>query len=292
MTVPSAGPGPGDDPLDRLDARQRTLLDVWLPGAVVLADHSWGLVPTRVLEVEHAGERYAVKAAGPDDTHLPRELEAHRRWTGPWVRAGRGPELVHADPGARLLVTRWVPGVLAVGTPAQHDPGVHRQAGALLAALHAQERVVDADLEARENARALAWLDRPHGLEPDAVRRVRDVLAAWSPGPVTTVPAHGDFQPRNWVVDAGVVRVIDLGRAALRPAASDLVRMSAQEWRDDPSLADAFVEGYGSDPRDAATWWVTSLREGVCTAGWARMVGDAPFEAQGLRMVDEALARL
>jgi Ser/Thr protein kinase RdoA (MazF antagonist) len=60
------------------------------------------------------------------------------------------------------------------------------------------------------------------------------------------VPTHGDWHPRNWIVDdAGVVRAIDLGRADLRPAATDLLRLSSRELRGDPTLEAAFLDGYG-----------------------------------------------
>ncbi len=65
--------------LGSLSARQRALLDQWLPGASVEKEHSWGLVETTVLELTHAGSRFIVKAGGHDDHHIERELDAHLR---------------------------------------------------------------------------------------------------------------------------------------------------------------------------------------------------------------------
>ena len=48
-----------------LTERQRALLQDWLPGASVVADHSWGLVGTVVLELEVDG----------DETELEIELK-------------------------------------------------------------------------------------------------------------------------------------------------------------------------------------------------------------------------
>jgi Ser/Thr protein kinase RdoA (MazF antagonist) len=68
------------------------------------------------------------------------------------------------------------------------------------------------------------------------------------------VPTHGDWQPRNWVVREGLVSAIDFGRAALRTAASDLVRLAAQPFVGRPDREAAFFEGYGTDPREPEVW--------------------------------------
>lgn len=104
------------------------------------------------------------------------------------------------------------------------------------------------------------------------------------------MPTHGDWQPRNWVVHKGVVSVIDLGRADLRPALTDFARLAAQQFRTDPALEAAFLHGYGDDPREPAAWRRNRIREAIATAVWAHQVGDEPFETQGHRMIAEALA--
>jgi hypothetical protein len=274
-----------------LDERQEQLLGAWLPGFVVVRDHSWGLVGTTVLEVVHDERTLLVKAGDAADHHLAREIHAHEQWLGPWVEAGRAPALVRADPGAKLLVREWLPGSLVLGSPAADDPRTYVQAGSLLARLHGQASRVDDEHEARENARTLRWLDTPHRIDPRTADRVRALVATWPSEPVTLVPTHGDWHPRNWLVDAGEVRVIDLGRAAWRPAMTDLARLATQDFARDPRLEAAFLEGYGPDPRSPAAWSRVRVREAVGTAAWAHQVGDSAFEAQGLRMLDEALTR-
>lgn len=276
--------------LDELPDRQRELLHRWLPGAQVVRDHSWGLVERHVLEVVHEGERYVVKAGGPDDHHMDRELRAHREWLRPWTSRGRGPELVHFDQGARLLVTRHLPGQLVEGSPAADDPDVFRQAGELLALLHEQSSVVDSDYEAREARRSLQWLGERHRIAPDVEERLRAEIATWNTDVATSlVPTHGDWQPRNWLVHDGVVSIIDFGRADLRPAFSDFARLAVQDFRRDPTLAAALLEGYGADPREPEAWHRQQVREAIGTAVWAHLVGDERFEAQGHRMIAEAL---
>lgn len=273
-----------------LSTRQRDLLADWFPGARVVRDHSWGLVARTVLEIEHDGATYIVKAGGPDDHHMTRELRAHREWLSPWTSRGRAPVLVHHDDAALLVVTRFLPGQLVEGTPAAEDPDVHRQAGILLVQLHDQPCVVDEHYEVRENQKMIAWLDREHRITPDVEQRLRDEIAAWPEPPATLVPTHGDWQPRNWLHHEGIVSVIDFGRADLRPAYTDLGRLAAQDFGRDPGLERAFLDGYGSDPREPAAWQRQRIREAIGTAVWAHLVGDERFEAQGHRMIAEALA--
>lgn len=276
--------------LDSLSRQQRALLDQWLPGASVAKDHGWGLVETTVLEVTWSGSRFIVKAGGAGDHHIERELHAHVNWLKPWTSAGRAPILEYGDAAAKLLVTRYLPGELVLGTDYADAPCTYRQAGELLAVFHAQTTVTDDDYERRENDKSLAWLSGPHRIAPSTVERLRAEIAAWPTPPANLVPTHGDWQPRNWLVHNDVVSVIDFGRAAMRPALTDFARLAAQEFRRDPHLENAFLDGYGADPRETHAWHRTRVREAIATAAWAFRVGAEAFEAQGHRMITEALA--
>ena len=278
-----------------LDEAQRAWVLDRMPGAVVLRDMSWGLVDTTVLRVRSSAGDAVVKAAGPSDTHLPREIAAHGGYTAPLVATGHAARLRDASAQVRVILLDFLPGDLVLGTDAEWHPTVHAQAGALLRRLHTQSSRSDAGYEARVNERALRWLDGEHRVDPAVAARARGILSDDSAPPVDLVPTHGDWQPRNWLNDDGVVRVIDFGRFAFRPAATDLVRLAAQQWRGRPDLEGAFfeghgtVEGYGSDPRDPDRWRMDALREAIGTACWAFQVGDEAFEAQGHRMLAEAL---
>ena len=120
--------------------------------------------------------------------------------------------------------------------------------------------------------------------------RLRVEIASWPTPTATLVPTHGDWQPRNWLIHEGVVSVIDFGRAAMRPAMSDFVRLAAQDFRRAPSLEAAFLEGYGCDPREPSAWYRNRVREAISTAAWAYRVGDETFEALGHQMISDALA--
>ncbi|MBF4606587.1 phosphotransferase [Curtobacterium sp. VKM Ac-1393] len=275
-----------------LDDHQIAFVLRTLPDAVLVADDSWGLLDTRVLHVVAGDHAWTVKASGPDNTHFPRELEAHRTVTDTLRAAGDTGALVSADEQHRVLVLERVPGHLALGTADEHAPEVHRQAGALLRRLHDQGTRHDPSFLLHEQAKALRALDAPHRISPDVVARTRAALRALPtdhPGE-PLVPTHGDFHPRNWIVDDGRLRVIDFGRFGWRPASFDLTRLAVLHWQHDPTLEAAFFDGYGDDPRKPGAWRWLQLREAVGTATWAYAVGDEGFEAQGHDMLRRALA--
>jgi aminoglycoside/choline kinase family phosphotransferase len=271
-----------------VDQRQRELLAEWLPRAEVVKDLSWGLVGTTVLELLQDGNRYVAKAGDDADSNIAHELEAHQTWLKPWTAHNRAPELVHGDEQAKLILTRYLPGELVEGTDHERDPETYRQAGELLAQLHRQPAVED-DFEAGENEKALAWLAKPHRIAPDVVDQLRMLIGSWPTPTTELVPTHGDWQPRNWLIHDGTVSVIDFGRAGLRPAYADFGRLAAQQFRTDPTLERAFLDGYGADPRDPESWQRQRIREAIGTAAWAHQIGDETFERQGLRMLTEVL---
>ena len=279
--------------LSDLDDPVVALLQGWLPGAVLERDHSWPLGQRHVFEVRHEESLYAVKVGGPQDHHMAREIRAHHEWAEPWAALGRGPSMIGSDLDLGVVVTRWLPGRLVEGGDTAADPDSFRQAGELLALFHGQLSVVATDHERRETDRALSWLDRPHRIDGHTEARLRDELRAWDVDVTTTLcPTHGDWQPRNWLVHEGVVSVIDLGRVDLRPAATDFVRLAAQDFASDPALEKAFFSGYGDDPREEWSWRRMRLREAIGTATWAFQHGDEAFEQQGHHMIAEALGSL
>jgi thiamine kinase-like enzyme len=159
----------------------------------------------------------------------------------------------------------------------------------MLAEFHGQASRRDDDYEARMTQKALASLESPHRIPPETVTRLRKLLLDAKPETVTLVPTHGDWQPRNWLINDSIVRAIDFGRFDWRPALTDFARLAVRQFAANPTLEAAFLDGYGSDPRASDLWHILQIREAIGTAVWAYQVGDEPFEIEGHRMIEDVL---
>lgn len=276
-----------------LDSRQQALLAQWAPHAKLAADLSWGLVDSTVFHMAAGEQEIIVKAGGPDNAHIAREITAHETAVPLLAERGWASRLLHADRDARILVTTYIPGTLIDTGPLESDPAILRQAGEILAVLHGSDSMIDPTIEQNLMKAALRWLDRPNGIEPITADRARAVLSAYQPGPVTVVPSHGDYSGRNWLQTRSGIAVIDFGRFGHRPARQDLLRLFFRRWHDHPADREHFLEGYGSGSAiEGHEWWLDVLREAVATAGWAHKVQDRAFEEMGLRFIDIALGEL
>lgn len=138
----------------------------------LVSDMSWGQVDTRVLRVMAGTEHFVVKAAGPSNHHIGREISAHETATGPLLSRDLCARLVGADRDSNILVTTFVRGELVEGTPAELSPEVQAQAGALLRAFHSQSARLDDEYEARVTHQALQRL-RPRPSHPGRHRGSR-----------------------------------------------------------------------------------------------------------------------
>jgi hypothetical protein len=274
----------------RLAPQQHAIAERWLSEAELVEDVSWGQMDTVVLHLRAAAGDCILKAGGPANHHIGREIAAHLGFTGPWVADGRAARMHRHDDRANLLLLEYLSGELVQDTPAENDPGVYRQAGAMLAAFHSQGTRADDDYEVRMNLKMLDWLDRPHRIAPETVNRLRAILLSAEPEPVVLVPTHGDWQPRNWLIDSSVVRAIDFGRFDWRPAFTDFARLAVRQFARNPALETAFLDGYGSDPRTPDLWRMLLLREAIGTAVWAYQVGDERFEQEGHQMIENVLS--
>ncbi|GAB4098995.1 aminoglycoside phosphotransferase family protein [Sinomonas halotolerans] len=276
------------------------LLREWFGEWELVEDMSWGLQGIHVLRIE-TGSGPAVVKASETGHHIQREARAHRQMTGPLMalEPARTPRLLHADPRAGILATAWLPGRLVEGSPHARSPEVFRQAGELLALVHVpREQTASYDPAALHKAGD--FLERAGGLAPACqLAAVGRLLDAHRTEQRWLCATHGDYQPRNWIVDGGapasgpgLVSVIDWGRAGYRPWATDLVRLEHQcfqDAHDGARLRAAFYAGYGRDPartREAAgTWLLDNVLQALGTMVWAHDVGDAAFEEEGRRML-------
>ena len=269
---------------------QQSLLLSWLGDFTVMQDHSWPLQDTTVLQVAAPdGHEYIVKASITSH-HIRREIAAYSRGL-PGLH-GRVPTLKHASPEAGLLVTGYLPGTLVAGTSSESDPRTYREAGVLLSRIHLPAGISRSYSSALA-ARTGSLIQRAHGLLPGETHsRLQEALDSLEPGPAALVTTHGDYQPRNWLDDDGLIKVIDFGRAELRPWVHDLVRLSHQQLLAQPMLAAAFHEGLGrvvTTQEEHHLWTMENLNQSVGTVVWAHDVGDAVFERQGVEMVTRVL---
>lgn len=278
---------------------QRRWLTSVLGHHEIVEDLSWPGSPSSVWSVADSSNRsFVVKvSAGAMKHHIAREIDAHETVVPSLAATEDAQPFVAASRDLGMLVVGRLPGELVAETDAATDPRTHHDAGALLVRIHGAERPVpetnwrtDHRYEAVQNEQIRRWLAATHRIPLDRQRAVEAVLDRQEHRPVTVVPTHGDWQPRNWLIDArsGRVRVIDFGRFAWRPAQTDLVRCWSNEWRDRPELEAAHLDGYGGDPRDD-TWPLECLRQAVSTAAWAHQMGDEAFEQHGLDMIDRVL---
>lgn len=275
-----------------LSSVQAASLERWLPGWTAVADHSWGLIGTTVLEVVADSSRYIVKAGDEADIHIARELRAHREFLTPFVAGVEVSLLIHADSAAKILVFGFLSGDLAEGTRAASEKWLYTEAGRFLARLHGQFAVADPDYPARQIARAERWLREPWSDERLKRPAAGALLELADAIPSMVAPNHGDFSPRNWLVDGDALRVIDFGRAELRPPATDLHRLSTRSFLSNRALEEAFFDGYGADPREEQAWAAVRLCEAIGTIGWAHQVRDTAFEREGVRELGHVLTRL
>lgn len=301
MTGRSVSGMPSDTPLT---AVQRGLVDAWFGDWELLEDHSWGIQGIHVLRIS-TGRGPVVIKASETSHHIVREARAHRQMTGPLLALDppRSARLLHADTRAGVLAATWLPGRLVEGGPHERSPEAFRQAGELLALVHVpRERTASYDPAALHKVGD--FLARAHGLAPAPHLRIAERLAAaHRPAPRWLYATHGDFQPRNWVLDGdpaagGLVSLIDWGRAGYRPWVTDLVRLEHQSFQAGPRqsahdaarLRAAFYAGYGRDPTsEPGSWLLDNLLQALGTVVWAHEVGDAPFEDEGRRMLARAV---
>lgn len=274
--------------LDNVSSR---LVEQHLSEPELIDDLSWGIVDTKVLRVRGDDRDVIVKTAGPGNHHIGREITANESYTTPLVSSKRTGTLIAADRAANTLILSYQPGTLVEGTGHEFDPDVYAQAGSVLRDFQGQSSRVDDDYEARVTDRAVRWLDSDHRISPEIEAEARSILVLYRPLPIVVVPTHGDWQPRNWLIHDGRVRIIDFGRFAFRPPSTDLCRIAMKQWREGAGLETAFLDGYGHDPRDERTWLIDLLREAIGTACWAFQVGDDAFEAHGHRLLDELITR-
>lgn len=270
--------------------RQQSILTSWLGRYEVVVDHSWPLQDTTVLQVKDVQGHQLIIKASETSHHIRREIAAYSR--GMPGLDGRVPVMLQSAADARLLITRFLPGTLVAGTPAEQEPETYRQAGVILAALHQPAGTSHSYVRALKTKTG-SIIKRAGSLLPrQTLEQLTVALDGIVAGPAELVTTHGDYQPRNWLTDDGETKVIDFGRAELRPWVHDLVRLSHQQFLGHPRLSEAFYKGLGrtvESGQDRQLLRLESLNQAIGTVVWAHDVGDPVFERQGVEMVERVL---
>lgn len=207
--------------------------------------------------------------------------------------AGLSPPVVRCDPGARLLVTRWV-APRYLGRPLRSGPAVAAVARAL-ALLHGLPAPHDLrQLRFDEQARALEQAFEPDA-EAEALRaQALEVFAVLRGTAEPPVLCHHDLNPLNLLHDReGRLWLVDWEYAGLGDAAIDLASYASQHGlaaRQRRSLLEAYARAgrpLAEGRLDLARWAFDYVQW-----AWYRAALAPPEGAVDHRVARERAARL
>ncbi len=291
--------GPNHPSNAQLRSRIETLFD----GPVQFEDRSRTFGRAHVVwrVSTHSGEAFFAKQH-ESPLHFGRALMAHERWF---------PELKHIDSLAlphavavdydlHLIVVKEIEGQI-VDNVSPHDQLIAmRLAGRILRAVHdVDDRLNQGDSEAAHRAMAVKYTGiLPGEVSAEEEAWIRSIASDTSIfRHARAVPTHGDFSPRNWILQSAecgpVLGVIDWERARHHAWIHDIVRMMHDYWAREPAGRDAFFAGYGRTPSDAEErqiLWSSALMAGASVA-WARTFGDRHYEQLNRDLLARLMAR-
>lgn len=228
----------------------RNLLSTVTDTYTVTAEHPRrDSLRSSVWEIEGPdGTRWFAKQNAGPKLHR-REVDSYLHWTTA-LRPDRAPKLVASNAETRTVLVSAVPGqsLDKLRLPAEQEREAYRQAGLLLARLHAatgheSPATAETDWDTRLE-KLLAGAERY--VTPDDIALLR-VLVKQAPRASRVVTAHGDYMPKNWMWDEREqrLRVIDFERTQREPAERrDLSRLHYRVLHHQPDLAAAFYDGY------------------------------------------------
>lgn len=216
----------------------------------LVKDCSWEHRMSSVLRLRDTGGRtWFLKRHGDRDRY-DRELNAYREWAP--ALGDSAPRLRAFDDPLDAIIISAVPGEPAPwpgqGTESPAEQEIQRQAGMILRRLHEAQPPVPCH---GFGAAKVKEFDQFAPLAGNLLTRcelaaARAAVAALDGTPCDgLVPCHRDYTPRNWLVNDGVVRIVDFEWARLDTGISDLGRLELGIWADRPDLKQAFLAGYG-----------------------------------------------
>jgi len=217
------------------------------PDATVVTTHA-GHAGTTILQAATRHGHVIVKTHRGPDRHR-QEIHAYQQWT-PTLGA-RTPRLIATCDNPPAIVITAIAGtpLAKLQLDRTEEQKAHRQAGELLRDLHAAAPPrSQPDMTRWLAQRGADWLRLAEPILPANQRTVIEhhLRALADLGPITAVPCHLDYAPRNllWTADHTTC-VIDFEHARYDLAARDLVRMARHVWTGRPELEEAFLDGYG-----------------------------------------------
>jgi len=211
-------------------------------------------LPEHVIRLRDARGRGFVAKRHRTPERFRRERHAYTTWTA--ALGDHAPQLLAADPGIQALLLTDLPGVpaTALTVDSSTELSIHEDAGKRLRRLHDVQPARTSPSVGPELAERLhRWIDCAAGLLSSRERRIlrRHAHALAISIPLETAVCHLDFQPRNWIVRAGAVHLIDFEHARIDARVRDLVRLRYRHWARRPSLQRAFLSGYGRELTNA-----------------------------------------
>ncbi len=249
----------------------------------LVKDCSWEHRMSSVLRLrDTSGGTWFLKHHRDRERH-DAELLAYRKWVP--ALGSRAPRLRAFDASLATVILSAVPGVPApwpgqeVSGPAPErsaERAMQRQAGALLRRFH------DSQTALPWKDFGLAKIEELDRLKPLAAGLLTAREMAFAQAEVAAlggiacpgmVPCHRDYTPRNWLVDAGTLSVVDFEWSRLDVWISDLARLHLGAWTNRPDLQEAFLSGYGRNVSDTdrrilrgcsvltAVWLLVKARE-------------------------------
>ncbi|MFJ9179383.1 phosphotransferase enzyme family protein [Streptomyces sp. NPDC102360] len=258
---------------------------------------------SRVWRLDLPGSLCFYLKVSPKAVMYERETLALRS-AAPALGAGGAPQLRASSAEDLALLLTAVPGRPLneqALTPVE-EAHAHRQAGALLARLHAAgdlsgprrieaEQALQAAGDGAEGHLAQAG-DRLTMSEQKLVRELAEQLRLLPPLPIAYI--HGDAWDRNlmWSTALQQAGWIDFERSRAATAVQDFVLPACSTWTDRPDLRAACLQGYGRNLTAEEQHALTCLAaiDAVSCLVWGPRFGDPHVTARGRRTLDRLLA--
>ncbi|WP_433549630.1 phosphotransferase family protein [Streptomyces sp. CA-294286] len=260
----------------------------------IVAERSWpGPRRNRVWEVEAGTAGYGVRLIVKQHATtgaFQREAAAYQSIT-PALGNDRTADLVAVDETARALVLTRIPGtpVSCLRLDADAMTEVYRQAGTLLAALHAHPAPAPAAGRVTWQDELAQVTEELTALPDETATMLKDLLHSGPPPRLSLITAHGDWMPRNWLWDDHRLRIIDFEDTGSSPAdRTDLARLGYRVLRGHPDLDAAFRQGFGRafTPAEHKAMRLSAALDALRALRWGRIHGDESTLTEAHTMLD------